>query len=454
MKCLFSTTLSTLSQFFILADSTSDAAALDELAADHVDGDALVHYGAAALDAAPARLPARIVLPRDTHPAAPVAALAAALADHAVGLPPGTPGIVLLPAQGLAGLAAAVAAAMAGKVCTPVVAARPAATILLPGARIPPPPADASVPVATTVTLAGLAWESPAGAPPAACAFVWFSRTPAADADAEPAPPLDLLRLSLAAAPAWSVLDPGSGRVEALSHAAPRRALGRRYYAIQRAANAPIVAVVLAGTEGDRAAAIAAADAVEKLAEAAGKTVYRLAAGRPTAPKLSNFAEVGAIVLIAPPSGQALPPAVARDVGVPVLAPGEAVLAFGGRDVAAEWNADTYARLPLAAVPAAAAAAMDTLAGTESLARFSLVDGGLHGGEAEEAGAGDLALAATSTLTTRTDRALTATTAAAFLAHAREFTGLEAPSAGAAAKAPAAAVAGRGGRAAGYDGER
>ena len=427
-----------------------------------MDGDALVHYGAASLDAAPARLPARIVFPCDAGPTAPVASLAAALVAHASSLPLSTPGLVVLPAQGLAGVAAAVVVAAGGS-SVPLSCARPAATVLHPGDVLPPPPTDVGIPT-PTVTLGGLAWASPGGAAPSECAYLWLGRTPPSDAEAEPPPPLDVLRLSLAASPSWAVLHPGSGVVVELAPTAPRRALGRRYFAIQRAANAPMVGVVLCGCDGDRALALAAADAVEALAVAAGKTVYRLAVGRPTAAKLSNFAELAALVLIAPPSGQALPPSVARDVAIPVLTPGEAVLAFGGGDAASGWDADRYARLPLAAVPAAADAARAGLAAVGAVARFSLVDGGMHGGgddgEASsprgESG-NELATAAAApshTLATRAERALAATTAAQYLTTAREYTGLEAPSAGAAAKAPAAAVAGRGGRAAAYDGEK
>ena len=436
-------------QFYVLADSTFNPASPDELAADHVAGDALIHYGPAALDAAPARLPVRFVLaPRV---AVDVPAVAEAVKRFAESLPDGVPGVVLLPSQGAAWAAPALAAALAG--VPSVAVAAPAADVLLPGQAPPPPPADVRAPAASAA-LGGLTWRPPAGAPPAAAAYAWLGDPPP---EGDVPPPLDVLRLALAASPAWVAICPASATTTPLDVSAPARVLSRRYFAVQKAANAAIVAVVL--TTGAGAEGVAAADAVAERAAAAGKTVYRLALGRPTPPKLANFAEVGAFVLVAPPGGQLLP--CWRDVGVPVLTPAEAALAFGDADPVAGWDAGGY-KFPTLREVAALGGGEGREAGVAPAPRFSLVDGGLHGDG--DGGVEGLTASTTTDLATRhlaglalsnpAGKALApAATAAEFLATRRAFTGLPTPATGAPVKAAAGAVAGRGGTAAGYEGE-
>ena len=243
-------------------------------------------------------------------------------------------------------------------------------------------PFDAREP-ARSQPLGGLTWTLPrsvaaaaAAAAPASCAFVWVG--PGDDDDDEGdknggegensdcegggdeacSSARQLLRLSLAAASAeaggWATVCPRTGLLRVPSPLGNRRLLGRRYFAVQKAANAALVGVVTAtsaggekkreeeeegeGEEGQKAtpfssssslpAHVAASDALVRLARAAGKRPYSLSMGRPTAAKLANFPELGAFVLVAPPGGQ-LPAPGTLEALAPVLTPAEAVIAWG-----------------------------------------------------------------------------------------------------------------------------
>ena len=405
-------------------------------------------------------------------------------------------------------------------------------------------------------TLGGLTWRLPFAAPASSCAFVWVGpgdedereeegakgergeKNENGSSDEACSSARQLLRLSLSssAAGGWATVDPVSGKLRVPPALGTRRLLGRRYFAVQKAANAALVGIVIATSAGgekegmeeegqERSAPppspspppsksvpahIAASDALLRLARAAGKRPYSLSMGRPTAAKLSNFPELGAFVLVAPPGGQ-LPPPGTLEALAPVLTPAEAVVAWGcgsgnGREgedgseeeeegddeseadePASRWDPSSYSLDSLPAVAAAATAAAEALerrnrrrrergaaAGEEDgvgggVARLSLVDGANYHSRPffcsspPNPSASSSPPSPSQQLAVRQDGSLTdvsngskkdLTRAADFLASHRSWRGLETPATGGVPAAEAAlAVEGRSGRAAGYDGE-
>ncbi len=291
-------------QAFVLADTTYQATAVDEVAALHVDAHCIVragppparrprpprcapargatrsrraqvHYGRASLSAL-SRLPAYFVFGR--APAAP-AALAAAVAAHAAGLA-GARAVVVLLDQPLLWAAPALRAALDAAPPGPagggggaaVVLADAAARQLEPGPRAAPPPGRTA--------LAGYCWQLPAGvqARPgrspvvgsvalvfSACAARWPSAgaaggpgltegrlraggrgRPQADECAwlwvgeGDAPALAQLQLTAPDA-RWAALDAAGGALVEGLPAALRAALRRRRFLVEKARAASIV---------------------------------------------------------------------------------------------------------------------------------------------------------------------------------------------------------------------
>lgn len=617
-----------LHQFYVLADSTFNPAAVDELACVRGGGDAVVHYGraeapllsddddvdaghenaddadddeGAALSSPPAvvsssscSLPTLFVFGRQDLD---VPAVSRAVVERARALrdspeAAAIAAVVVLPDQPLCHAAAALRAEVAalvaaedasssdGKKLPAVVVAAPAFRAVEPrgekeeeelqerteggsqtSSRQGRPPSRRSFNVrepSRSSTLGGLTWTLPfPAAAPASCAFVWVGpgdddcgggggsgegRDGAGANDEACASARQLLRLSLAAASVagWAEVCPRSGALRVLSPLdGTRRLLGRRYFAVQKAANASLVGVVTAtsaggeqkreeeggkGPSGASPAApaeakeegparppslpahVAASDALLRLARARGKGAYALAMGRPTAAKLSNFPELGAFVLVAPPGGQ-LPPPGTLEALAPVLTPAEAVIAWGcgrggGRggaggagegergsgegeegegseddDPASRWDPSSYSLDSLPAVARAANAAAEALerrsrrraeeGGGGGVARLSLVDGASHGSRPPPSlapASSPPSPPSSSQLSHRRGGSLLADAsngadgelacAADFLAHRRSWRGLETPATGGVPAAEAAhAVEGLRGRAAGYEGE-
>jgi diphthamide biosynthesis protein 2 len=482
-------------QFFVVADSTFNPAALDEVTAiDHGQADVAVHYGPASL-APPSRLPARFVFGR--RPArVDAAALAAAARSHAANLDAASvPALVLLLDQRLdhaadeleAALAAEGGGATESSGGPPVVVGRAPGTALEPGPRRPstcPPAPDGSV----VVCMAGLKWTLPpgAGGRAAACAYLWAAperATDATDADADDdpwaaSPALDALHLALAGAAGWaSVATPpmeeGGGGGEnptpspsssphpytvspGLPPTAPAAAR-RRYFLMHKARAATIVGILVTAL-GDPAV-VAEADALRSAAVRAGKTPYTFVIGRPTPFKLANFPEVDAWVAVSDAGpGQLL--GGGKDWLAPVVTPHEARLAWGVGVVGGGGGEGGGEE----------GGACDPLDGWDpSTYRFDepgeatveAPDAGAEGRQTEPA---DVAASVSGLeLVTRGGRAVgetdgpgalsTVRTGADFLNSRRTWRGLETPEVGADA-APAAVVGrGRAGRAAGYEGE-
>jgi diphthamide biosynthesis protein 2 len=442
---------------FILADATYNPLAVDEVAAAHVGAQCVVHFGRASL-AGVSRTPAYFVFPRARlDAAAAAAALAAAPALRAATA--AAPVVVLLDQPHLEQLAEVRAALLAAapdpaglvfadvpaRHLEPAPAPAPGAGCGC-GARAAaaappagPSPAQLLAPPGAANAAAGYEWALPAGAA-AAAGYAWVG--------APEAPALLELQLTSASA-AWARLDPATGALAAGLLPGAAAALRRRAYLVERARDAAVVGILL-GTLGAAGYAAAAA-ALRAAARAAGKKTYTLLVGKPAPAKLANFPEVDVFVLVADPQGQVLD---CKEFLAPVVTPHEAMLAFTG----AAWDPASF-RLDFA----------DALGGARgggargAAPRTSLLDGGLRGGEegsgVEEAEAGGGAGA----LAERARRALVVTpapggdsaavrprSAADFLVHRRSWTGVDAPLTGAAPKAPAAATAGRSGRAAGY----
>ena len=431
-----------LSKFFLVADSTFNPAALDEVTAiDHGRADVAVHYGPASL-ADPTRLPVRFVFGR--RGGVDPAGLAAAVSAHAASLAPPPPAVVLVLDQALDWAADDVQAELdkrRGESGTPVFLGRARARTLDP--RAPPPPRPPS-----SHALAGLTWPLPPGVPPTACAYVWAAVTAAEEEEEGENPALDALRLALAGAPAWASLSTASAPPYSLSTGLPRSssaAARRRYFLIHKARAASIVGILVTAL-GDPAV-VSEAESLRAAAVAAGKTPYVFVIGRPSPAKLANFPEVDVFVAVADSGpGQLVG---GRDWLAPVVTPHEARLAWaqpppageGEEDDAAPvdpldaWDPTTYrfdepgeAR---AVVPAGVAPA------EEAFASLALVP---RGGRAVAGGSAD-------------PSSVAVRTGADFLTTRRTWQGLEAPATGAPAAEAVGVVQGRSGRAAGYEGE-
>jgi diphthamide biosynthesis protein 2 len=111
------------------------------------------------------------------------------------------------------------------------------------------------------------------------------------------------------------------------------RLLGRRYALMERARSAERVGIV-AGTLGV-SGNLAIIERVKRAVEAAGRRWYMLLVGRPTAAKLGNFAEMDVFVLVACAQNALID---CRDHLRPVVTPLELEVALGARD----WFTDAY----------------------------------------------------------------------------------------------------------------
>jgi len=448
-------------QFFIVADSTFNPAALDEVTAiDHGQADVAVHYGPASL-AAPTRLPCRFVFGRRAR--LDPAALAAAVTAHAATLPLLTPACVLLLDQCLDWAADEVEEGLrkgGGRGGVRVVVGRARATVLDPARPLPPPAGN-------TASLAGLTWPLPAGTSTTACAYVWAGPAEEEEDGGGGNPALGALRLALSGAPAWASADTARPPPYLLTPGLPRAAAvasRRRYFLIHKARAASLVGILVTAL-GDPAVA-AEAEALREAALAAGKTPYTFIIGRPTPFKLANFPEIDVFVAVADSGpGQLVG---GRDWLAPVVTPHEARLAWAqprppapgqegegegegggeaGPDPLDAWDPTTYrfdepgeAR---AEEPVTSSCGEGGRAAAVHFSGLSLVP---RGGRAVAVGAGD---------GTGRHQALLAPirSGADFLTTRRTWQGLETPATGAPAAEAVGVVAGRSGRAAGYEGE-
>jgi diphthamide biosynthesis protein 2 len=285
-------------QVYVLADTTYNSLSVDEVAASHVDAQCVVHYGRASLTAL-SRLPAFFVFPRrplDAEAAAEALAgselMASCAADGAtVVVLLDQPHLEQLPALRAAlrrrrrpGAAGAGAALVFADVPTrhldpaslSTCGAGPSPAGCCAAAR---PPGSAAA--AGEQRAAGYTWALPAGADPACCAFAWVGDPSA--------PALSELQLSRSGA-RWASFDPGAGALREGLPPEVGRALGRRYYLVERARNASIVGILVGtlGVAGYRGAA----DALRAAARRAGKRTYTLLMGKPSPAKLANFPEI------------------------------------------------------------------------------------------------------------------------------------------------------------------
>lgn len=309
-------------QLYLLADTSYGACCVDEVAAAHVEADALIHFGHACLSRT-ARLPTLYVfskLPIDTAHAAE--RIAAVLPESKV--------VALMYQVGYAHAVPALAEALAAT---------------LPHATIVPEQIDTRVNFeaklpqhigSTALTAEALAAPPGTSASARSCCGGGNGNehrasgcaAELADADTEghtrtlPLPAgmelaetdivylggdsLALTALLTAHPPAnrtgaFVTYDPGTGQTEQESGRGANRLLMRRYAAVQRAKDARVVALVV-GTLGV-AAYRPLLTALRALLTGKGsrRKVYTLAVGKLTPAKLANFAEIDTYVLVACP---------------------------------------------------------------------------------------------------------------------------------------------------------
>ena len=209
--------------------------------------------------------------------------------------------------------------------------------------------------------------------------------------------------------------------------------LKRRYYLVEKSKQANIVGI-LVGTlacNGFRETI----SLIHRLARQAGKKTYTITVGKPNPAKLANFPELDVLVMVADPLGFLFD---SKPFLAPIVSPQEAALAFTGRslDLEAPYSLDFRDLLQEAQrhndwVQEEGEAEVDT-----TLARMG-----------EDLGIGSCSLVA------RNKNEVVAHNAADYLALKRGYKGLETPITGASILEPSVVVVGRTGRAAGYQEE-
>ncbi len=153
------------------------------------------------------------------------------------------------------------------------------------------------------------------------------------------------------------------------------REIMQRFALIQRGKLASTFGVVV-GTLGvaHYAKLVTAAEA---LIRASGATVYTFVVGKLNVPKLGNFSEIDAYVLVDHPQGSVLPADVAREFHAPILTPYELAMALRPE---LQWTGNLvldFSQLlegvfpPVAAAPTAGAAAGAAAGGAEDQATGS-----------------------------------------------------------------------------------
>jgi len=184
------------------------------------------------------------------------------------------------------------------------------------------------------------------------------------------------------------------------------QALKRRYYLVQRARDASVFGVVVGTLGVGRYMSVVAA--VRRLIARAGKKAYTLLIGKLNAAKLANFAEIETFVLVACPEASLLEDG-GRAFHAPVVTPLEMEMALGGKSWDGSYSTDFRELESLCQSCAQKERGLDTdlrkngnCANCESDGEdepyFSLVSGGYKGG-VEGKAKGTLSLEGSTALT-------------------------------------------------------
>ncbi|EIE23796.1 diphthamide biosynthesis protein [Coccomyxa subellipsoidea C-169] len=444
---------------FVLADTTYNSLGVDEVAAQHVHAQCVIHYGRASLSPL-STLPAYFVFTRApldcSRTAERLVSWAAGNGSAAVA---GMKAVVVLSDQPLLWAVNQLRACLASSATkanldVQFLVADILTHQLAPVPSSSPQPATSdSQPLDTDTqshrapaegsraghwVAAGLQWDLPEGVDAQDCLWLWLG-----DDDA---PALTQLLMTYSRMH-WAMYNPQEDSLREGLPSEISRTLRKRNYLIEKAKNANIIGIVV-GTLGV-AGYLEAAEAIKKLAQAAGKKTYTLLMGKPSPVKLANFPEVDVFVLIADAQGQILE---SKEFYSPLITPYEAQLAFApeGGLVSNDYRLDFDALL--------SSTAELSVSEREAAPRFSLVDGGRYGSAVDRSVA-----AASTALAERNPHVLhmpegpgrlaEVRSAAEYLVTRRTFTGLETPFTGAAAKPVVKAIVGRSGRAAQYEDE-
>ena len=456
-------THTSITQIFILADTTYNSLSVDEVAASHVGADVIVHYGRASLTKL-SRIPAYYVFP--SQDITDVDTLAQTVMHE---INNNNNVVVVIPDQVL--LDSPTWPLFTSKLRSLLDTNSSSNNTKIEFADIPSRSAE-PIPTTTTTcscqsspppipyTIAGYYWPSLAStlctATPTlkknSYTYMWIGN------DGQ-APALLHLQLSLSTAQ-WAVINPTTCTPTRDHHHHPHitTLLRRRYYLVQKARHASIVGIVV-GTLG----AAGYGDAlrvIRSAAQRAGKKTYTLLMGKPSPAKLANFPEIEIFVLVADPQGQILD---SKEYLAPIITPHEAMLAFtasstvrsGGTggdalddndddvEVEVEWNEEAY-RLDFEHIISSNTTSTGGRTGTDDDKEGTAADSKtlVVGVQAQQA----LIITAPTTA----GHLVEAKSAADYLVHKRSWKGVEAPLVGAEKKEVAVAVAGQRGRAAGY----
>ncbi|KAH6633436.1 putative diphthamide synthesis protein-domain-containing protein [Boeremia exigua] len=250
-------------RLFILGDTAYGACCVDEVAAEHVDADCVVHYGRSCLSP-PARLPVIYVF------TAPPLDLARCAAAFAATYPDRAARVVLMADIPFAHHLPALEERLRADGYSALFATQLRHD---PAAALP----NRSVPASPALSEWALFHVAP---PPTALLLTLASRVASTHIYTPPAPGTD--------PPATDPVPPAD---EARAHPALRR----RYALLSTLPSAPIIGILLGTLNATHLPVLAA---VQRLIAAAGKKSYTLVVGKVNVPKLANFSEVGAWVVV------------------------------------------------------------------------------------------------------------------------------------------------------------
>ncbi|KAI4373990.1 hypothetical protein MLD38_012041 [Melastoma candidum] len=423
-------------KLFIMADTTYGSCCIDEVAAQHVCADCVVHYGHTCLSP-PATLPAYFVLGK-----APLNKANCANSLLSCAASSEKPVLVLYGleyAYAMTDVERATSGSMAKFSHFLCSSLDPLETVDVAGGTTGD--GDIRTKMGNRYIIGGLVWTLPEGQKMEDYLLYWIGSSNAA-----------FQNVVLTFNGCDIVRYDATEDCVVSDFSQQRRILKRRYFLVEKAKDANIVGI-LVGTLGV-AGYLHMINQMKELVRRAGKKVYTLAMGRPNAAKLANFPECDVFIYVSCAQTALLD---SKEFLAPVITPFEAMLAFTR---GSEWTGEYVMEFRdlINSLPDEVKHHPES-----EEARFSFLKGGYvedrhPSGDADDENDRALALASTTqkalqlhdTVPNSLAKSTTAKSSAEYFA-ARSYRGLDVNSH---SSSPEAFTVGRSGRAAGYDDEK
>ncbi|GMH34104.1 hypothetical protein BSKO_01938 [Bryopsis sp. KO-2023] len=311
-------------EVFVLADSAYDSLSTDEVAANHVKADCVIHYGPASM--APAcHLPTFFVFPAENcSPSECSEYVSRNLPEWIDGE---STAAVLFLDQALQHYRQHIASNLGNaQSSTPLIVAETVPRTVQPRAN-----ECGKQSACTTATdhpeankqtghsFAGMRWSLPDETLMCDCVCVWIG-----DENSQ-----TLFQLSLRFSTSkWVLVDPAKLTSQIGLPIRTTQLLRRRYYLVEKARSAQIVGILVSTLAVG--GFLAVTKRLKQLAGFAGKKTYMVVIGKPTPAKLANFPEVEVFVMVSDPTSMILD---SKEFMAPIITPYEAQMAFSGGTV-------------------------------------------------------------------------------------------------------------------------